>query len=168
MVVCSSCNTPNVEGTLFCAECGAYLGDLESNATDPVGIKINDWGGDTADNARPSPSPGSGPLAINLLIGDKQRVVHVALHKPIHVGRLDPGGNVFPEIDLTADGGVELGVSRRHARILKREQRIFVEDLGSSNGTYVNGQKLAPYFPEVLSDGDELRLGKLPIKIVLR
>lgn len=169
MIICPACNTSNVDNTLFCVECGAYLVDEESPPTDAVGISIPDWGADTPDIAPdPSSPPGTGPLAINLEIGEKKRAVQVPLNKPIHMGRLDPGGSIFPEIDLTPDGGLEMGVSRRHARILKRDQQIYVEDLGSSNGTFVNGQKLMPYFPEILSDGDDLRLGKLHIKVVLR
>ena len=43
-----------------------------------------------------------------------------------------------------------------------------VEDLGSINGTFINGKRLAPYLPEVLSHGDQLQLGKLLIEVELR
>ena len=58
-------------------------------------------------------------------------------------------------------------VSRRHARILKREGTVVVEDLGSINGTFINGKRLAPYLPEALHDGDQLQLGKLLIEVEL-
>jgi pSer/pThr/pTyr-binding forkhead associated (FHA) protein len=102
-----------------------------------------------------------------LRIGDRAREVNIPLNKPVHMGRLDPASNIFPEVDLTNDGGVEKGVSRRHARILKRGAKIYIEDLGSSNGTFVNGQKLSPYFPEALTNGDSLRLGGLEIEVAL-
>jgi pSer/pThr/pTyr-binding forkhead associated (FHA) protein len=72
---------------------------------------------------------------------------------------------VFPEIDLSADGDLAKSVSRRHARILKQRNKVLVEDLGSINGTFINGKKLVPYLPETLSDGDLLQLGKLPVEI---
>jgi pSer/pThr/pTyr-binding forkhead associated (FHA) protein len=103
-----------------------------------------------------------------LNIGDKKREVEVPLNKAIHMGRLDPASDVFPEVDLTEDNGLEKGVSRRHARILKREGTVVVEDLGSINGTFINGKRLAPYLPETLKDGDSLQLGRLLIEIKLR
>jgi hypothetical protein len=49
------------------------------------------------------------------------------------------------------------GVSRRHARVLTHNGDVIVEDLGSSNGTYVNGKRISG--PVELGDGDELQLG---------
>lgn len=168
MIICPSCNTSNVDNTLFCIECGTYLDNENGQMTDVVGINLEDIAPELAEAETDSPSVyGTGPLAINLEIGDGKRELQLPLNKPIHMGRLDPGASIFPEVDLTGDAGAEQGVSRRHARIMKREQRIYVEDLGSSNGTFINGQKLMPYFPEVLSDGDCLRLGKLEIKVLL-
>jgi pSer/pThr/pTyr-binding forkhead associated (FHA) protein len=48
---------------------------------------------------------------------------------------------------------------------LKQRNKVLVEDLGSINGTFINGKKLVPYLPETLSDGDLLQLGKLPVEI---
>lgn len=168
MIVCPSCKTENVENTLFCSECGNYLSDDQSPMTDAVGMPVEEWMGNFEDDEVEASTPGTGPLAISLEIGDVKRSLQIPLTKPIHMGRIDPGGNIFPEVDLTNDGGAERGVSRRHARIMKREQQIYIEDLGSSNGTFVNGQKLMPYFPELLSDGDSLMLGKLQIRISLK
>jgi sigma-B regulation protein RsbU (phosphoserine phosphatase) len=50
-------------------------------------------------------------------------------------------------------------VSRQHAQLLQRESSYFVEDLNSSNGTYVNGKKIAPHVPVPLSDRDTLQIG---------
>ncbi|HEX3596955.1 MAG TPA: GGDEF domain-containing protein [Polyangiaceae bacterium] len=49
------------------------------------------------------------------------------------------------------------GISRSHARIVRKGSSYFVEDLGSSNGTYVNGERLE--FAAELSDGAQLQLG---------
>jgi pSer/pThr/pTyr-binding forkhead associated (FHA) protein len=81
------------------------------------------------------------------------------------MGRVDPTANVFPEIDLTEDDGLDKGVSRCHARILKQENKVFIEDLGSINGTFINGKKLVSHLPEALSNGDILHLGKLPLEV---
>ncbi len=55
------------------------------------------------------------------------------------------------------------GVSRRHARVLPEPDGIIVEDLGSSNGTYVNGRRISG--PVGLGTGDELQLGGTVVRV---
>jgi pSer/pThr/pTyr-binding forkhead associated (FHA) protein len=141
----------------------------DRRGTDPLGTDEIGWVGEEEDEQDASPHiKGTGPLSIRLKIGENEREVEASLSKAVHLGRLDPASDVFPEIDLTNDNGLEKGVSRRHARILKREGTVVVEDLGSINGTFINGKRLAPYLPEVLSHGDQLQLGKLLIEVELR
>ncbi len=76
------------------------------------------------------------------------------------IGRWDADGGIFPEIDLDADDP-EAKVSRRHARIMRRNGEYFVEDLGSTNGTFINrGRRLLPGDRQALRDGDEIIVGK--------
>lgn len=76
------------------------------------------------------------------------------------IGRWDADGGIFPEIDLDADDP-EAKVSRRHARIMRRSGEYFVEDLGSTNGTFINrGRRLLPGDRQPLRDGDEIIVGK--------
>ncbi|MFQ5575789.1 MAG: FHA domain-containing protein [Anaerolineae bacterium] len=169
MIKCPFCQTTHVDNTLFCSECGTYLLEDDKRGTDPLGTSEIGWVGDTTEDPNaPASFQGTGPLAIRLKIGDRRREVEIPLNKAIHLGRLDPASDVFPEIDLTDDGGPEKGVSRRHARILKREGTVVIEDLGSINGTFINGKRLAPYLPETLSDGDSLQIGRLLIEVELR
>ena len=125
------------------------------------------WGESALSDPSVISSQSTSPLSIYLNIGPNLRNIALPLNKAIHMGRLDPASDVFPEVDLTNDDGLEKGVSRRHARVLKREGAIVVEDLGSINGTFVNGKRLAPYLPETLSHGDNLQLGRLVIEISL-
>ena len=167
MVKCLLCQVTYIDNTVFCSECGSYLLKDDKRETDPVGInKISRLG---HPKIYPAPDlllqPGSGPMSIRLTIGAKKREIEVTLTKAIHLGRLDAALDVFPEIDLTNDGAGVTGVSRRHARILKRGARVVIEDLGSINGTFLNGKRLDPYFPETLKDGDFLQLGKLPLEV---
>ena len=60
-------------------------------------------------------------------------------------------------------GGADKGVSRRHARILSREAQVYIEDLDSSNGTYVNRTRLAPHQEKLLCDRDTIWLGHLEL-----
>lgn len=76
------------------------------------------------------------------------------------IGRWDADGGIFPDVDLDADDP-EAKVSRRHARITLREGKYFLEDLGSTNGTFVNrGKRLLPGQLQPLQDGDEIIVGK--------
>ena len=54
-------------------------------------------------------------------------------------------------------------VSRRHARIVVREGKATLEDLGSKNGTFARGQKVTA--PLVLVDDEEIRVGLVPLRV---
>jgi pSer/pThr/pTyr-binding forkhead associated (FHA) protein len=76
------------------------------------------------------------------------------------IGRWDADGGVFPDVDLDTDDP-EAKVSRRHARVTFRDGQYFLEDLGSTNGTFVNrGKRLSPGTRQSLKDGDEIIVGK--------
>jgi hypothetical protein len=81
---------------------------------------------------------------------------------PLTLGRKDPDTGERPSLDLTPFGGVEKGVSRRHAAIVRVDHAsLQLVDRGSPNGTFLNGQRLMPNQPRILRDGDEIRLGRL-------
>ncbi len=76
------------------------------------------------------------------------------------IGRWDADNGIFPDVDLDAFDS-DAKVSRRHARIIVRNNEYFLEDLGSTNGTFVNrGRRLLPGSPHALHDGDEIIVGK--------
>ncbi len=77
-----------------------------------------------------------------------------------NIGRWDADNGIFPDVDLDAYDP-DSKVSRKHARIIRREDAYFIEDLGSTNGTFVNrGRRLLPGTPQVLNEGDEIIVGK--------
>ena len=77
-----------------------------------------------------------------------------------YIGRWDADGGVFPDVDLDSDDP-EAKVSRRHARITFNEGKYLLEDLGSTNGTFINrGKRLAKGTRQPLNDGDEIIVGK--------
>jgi len=81
-----------------------------------------------------------------------------------HIGRWDADGGIFPDVDLDSDDP-EAKVSRRHARITRRGEKYYIEDLGSTNGTFVNrGRRLLPGDRQPLRDGDEVIVGKTFLK----
>lgn len=79
----------------------------------------------------------------------------------ITFGRRDVQNGIIPTVDLSTNYGALLGVSRMHAEILFRDDGCFIEDLNSSNGTWVNERKIDPHDPFPLRNGDQVRLGQL-------
>lgn len=66
-----------------------------------------------------------------------------------------------PSLELTIDDG---SVSRNHARIFRKENKYFLIDLGSSNGTKINGSLLEAHQPGALEPNDDILLGRLPMR----
>ena len=82
------------------------------------------------------------------------------------LGRADfRTGGIQPDIDLTAYGAQDRGVSRAHARLHLEEGELYLTDLYSANGTRIRGERLEPEAPYLLSHGDEFLLGALPIRV---
>jgi hypothetical protein len=194
MPTCPKCGSQQPENSLFCDQCGTPLGrampalvcancgtQLEpgSNFCDMCGAKASATPPPTTPKTPPSiPQPAQPvppdhpPTALVSPTTQGSLVVQgtdVTLPLPpgvkeIVIGREDPASNVFPDIDLTPHGGEQGGVSRRHARILVRDVQFFIEDLKSTNGTYVNRSKLTPGRPHPLREGDEVWLGQVRLQ----
>jgi hypothetical protein len=94
----------------------------------------------------------------------RQRIFPLPLGE-IWLGRADASHGVFHELDLTPDGGLQEGVSRRHAKIYQDGDYLFVEDAGSTNGTFLNNHRLKPYLPSPMRNGDTLRLGRMQLLV---
>jgi hypothetical protein len=79
------------------------------------------------------------------------------------VGRVDPETRSYPNIDLTNyDSNIK--ISRRHARIYSMDGRNYwLEDLGSFNGTAINGSRVLPRQPQPIHDGDILLFGNTQV-----
>ncbi|MBI3926586.1 MAG: FHA domain-containing protein [Armatimonadetes bacterium] len=79
------------------------------------------------------------------------------------VGRRSPAEGIEPEVDL---GPYDRSgsVSRRHAVILRDGPYVVLEDRGSSNGTFVNGQKLQAGLQKNLEDNDEICFGSVAFR----
>ena len=103
--------------------------------------------------------------AIALYIGDSDEPLVVQLHHQITFGRYSNDMMTIPSVDLTSYHGRELGVSRLHAAIRREGEELVFEDMGSSNGSYVNGSRAAPKVPRRLASGNMIHLGKLAIEV---
>jgi hypothetical protein len=152
---------------MFCAECGAQLDGVETLITqaitdeqiasdlskksarqDPVSTPVNSW--------------------ISLHLMDSGKILPLASRNEFTLGRLSEGQPIMPDIDLTPYQAYASGVSRLHAVVKRDAERVMVMDLGSSNGTYINGRRINPHVEEALNHGDIIALGKLKIQVLLR
>ena len=85
----------------------------------------------------------------------------------LSIGRSDTDYPERPDVDLEPLGARELGVSRKHASIMWYKGALHIVDEGSSNGTYINGEKIEAHLPHILRDDDQLYLGGLSIRVLL-
>jgi pSer/pThr/pTyr-binding forkhead associated (FHA) protein len=159
MAKCPKCQADYPENTVFCDECGIDLLEDTEKITDPLDTTELTW--IEGEEAKVPEEEVTSPLGLRLTILGSRHDVEVPLTKEVNIGRLDSASGSFPDVDLTDYGGGEKGVSRLHAKITKRGREVLIEDLGSMNGTFLNGRKLTPHLPEVLRNGYKLRLGKL-------
>jgi pSer/pThr/pTyr-binding forkhead associated (FHA) protein len=84
------------------------------------------------------------------------------------LGRISDGQPIMPDIDLSPYQAYANGVSRLHAVIKQAGHHVLVVDLGSVNGTYVNGKRLNPNVEQTVNNGDIISLGKLKMQVLLK
>ncbi len=170
MIVCSNCKHTNMAGAVFCSECGQSLTGSDPLTTQTISTnQIREAVLPRADRNVPA-GPPLGPLNnwVTLHLLDTGQVLPLAERNEFTLGRISEGQSIMPDIDLSPYQAYARGVSRLHA-VLKREaSRVFLMDLGSSNGTFVNGKRLAPNVDQSVANGDVIALGKLKIQILLK
>ncbi len=71
-----------------------------------------------------------------------------------------------PDVALDAFNAEKQGVSRRHLRLQRAGEIVYVRNLSASNGTVLNGLVLSHHSNAILRNGDELRLGRLTVRVV--
>jgi pSer/pThr/pTyr-binding forkhead associated (FHA) protein len=111
------------------------------------------------------PEAASAEKGLALFLPHRSEPIVVTDKNIITMGRNDPVTGINPTLDLTEFHGAELGVSRFHAEISITDGRYYLKDMGSTNGTYINGKKIPPYKLTQIRSSDQIRLGHLSIVI---
>ena len=161
MIICRTCQHQEVEGALFCSECGAALQPKGTQAITTTGMG----------NLSTTPPKRDIPLdfdAMALQILEGGQLISLPEKNELTMGRISEGQVIMPDIDLTSYHAYESGVSRLHAVLKKKNGKATIMDLRSSNGTYVDGTRLTPESEHVLSHGSILSLGKLKLQFLLK
>jgi pSer/pThr/pTyr-binding forkhead associated (FHA) protein len=147
---CTHCGHENSADANFCANCGRPLstqGDTTTGALrveeahDPV--DVDDAGVDTSELE-------SGTALLVAVRGPNRGARFLLDRDVVTVGR-------HPESDIFLD---DITVSRRHAEFRRDTQHFWIHDVGSLNGTYVNGNRADD---QLLDTGDEVQIGKFKL-----
>lgn len=165
MIVCKYCNHHNRSGELFCEDCGRNLatyGTVVLTAVFQPDNTLPDL--DQPDTTAPH-FTGTGIIGSSIIFQFENSSQSISITpdptKRLVLGRADESVSQQPDIDLGPFGALEKGVSRHHAALEMTDDTLILMDIGSSNGTFLNGLRLGPKQAHVLRDGDEIRLGKL-------
>ena len=142
---CPECGFVNTEGANYCQKCGAFLGDVQQDTDDTTAAWQLDETGDIKP-LDPETVAQEGTLVIRAGGGRSGETFTVSGDQ-MRIGR-SPDAEVFLD-DVT--------VSRNHALLVRRRDGLYIDDLGSLNGTYVNRRRIETH---KLTDGDELQIGK--------
>lgn len=150
-VYCPECGFQNQEAANYCSKCGALLHTPEP--AEQTQTFSPDEGVDLVEELEDLSV--EGPALVVRSGGGRAGETFVPQDARTTIGR-SPDCPVFLD-DVT--------VSRRHAVLVERDGRWFVEDLGSLNGTFVNRRRVES---SELSDGDELQIGKYRLTFLSR
>ena len=145
---CPECGFINAEGANYCQKCGAFLAEQApgAGAHETTEAYQLDETGDLKPVDLDEVTGEGATLAIRSGGGRAGEVFGVAAER-MTIGR-SPDAEVFLD-DVT--------VSRNHALLVRRRDGLYIDDLGSLNGTYVNRRRIESH---KLSNGDELQVGK--------
>jgi hypothetical protein len=157
MQLCPHCGTENFEGVIFCERCGIALV--------PVPLATRQLPGAGASGGTDLLSS-EGVLILQL--DEDQAPLMVQIRHEVILGRVSEQTESSTSINLTPYGADELGVSRRHARLLRDDQAVYLMDLRSTNGTRLNGEPLPLSVEKRLRDGDEITLGRLKMYVYFK
>ncbi len=167
MIICPNCQHEEMMGALVCSNCGAQLVKFsdQSDQENSKNLEIPSVGEqDKTLNHFPNDDDGS----IYLQVLTNGKVLPLTGREEYTIGRVHDGQPIIPDIDLNPYGGFEEGVSRLHVSIQAIDKNFTVIDLGSINGTSINGKKIPQHVPHPLAHGDILTLGKMKMKVIIR
>ena len=155
---CPECGFVNAEGANYCQKCGAFLG-VEPRARDSApGDTTIAYQLDESGDLHPVDLDRIGAEGGTLVIrsgGGRSGEAFELAGEQTRVGR-------SPEADVFLD---DVTVSRNHALLVRRRDGVYIDDLGSLNGTYINRRRIESH---KLADGDELQIGKYKLTYLER
>ena len=168
MIICPNCQHKEMSGAIYCSKCGAQLIDM-AIATHKIHTAETrqEAQRDTTRTQPPPPTPVHLQSWISLNMIESGQILPLADRTEFTLGRSAEGQPIVPDVDLSPYNAYANGVSRLHAVLKLIQDHIVIMDLGSSNGTYLNGTRLQPYVETQVAHGDVIYLGKLKIQVLI-
>lgn len=166
MILCPNCKHQEIEGALFCSECGAQL--VFSSASSEADMNETKSETKSPQPVSPAEDEKNTKPALTLKLLSNGQLIQLSGQNEFTIGRVTEGQPILPDIDLSPYEGYAEGVSRLHAAIRKTDKGYIIVDLGSSNGTRINGQKIVSNVSYPLKDGDVLALGRIKLSVLIR
>lgn len=168
MILCPVCKHQEYQGALFCSECGepliAWVGAEQAKTVlTEKDAELDVSSGYQSDIGNIYDGKPVGSMCIQVI--ESGDVYYLEKHVPVIIGRSASEQPILPDIDLSRQNAYSYGVSRLHVEIAWEEEGVFISDLGSANGTNLNGTPVRPHNRVRINIGDTLELGKLHIKI---
>jgi len=157
---CPNCKHVNPAGVFICHNCGTLLAQENQFGS----TRSIEQRGATAEQvaALDEPSPYTPGNTVQLILREGREPIEIKVTpQKMRVGRRDLSNNYTPEIDLYAYAALLLGVSRQHAFMYAQDDKLYLQDNGSHNGTYVNHKRLDDGQVVALTTGDDVRMGEL-------
>jgi hypothetical protein len=167
MIECTTCHAKDFEGALFCSNCGASLGFSYKSPTVTNHFSAHEPVPEPQPLEAKPPSTHKNSAWASLKIIDNGQIIPLESSHELTLGRVSGNQPILPDIDLTPFQAYEGGVSRLHATIRLDSGKVFITDLGSANGTRINGKKMAAHSIQEIADGDMISLGKFRIQLLI-
>lgn len=168
MISCKVCNNQEFQGVLFCSECGSQVAYLIGKKVDTF-VYPSQARSQDLDIRNTIPKKLLESRNFILYYIDGEEVINLPDQDVFTIGRYVEGQVITPDVDLNQFEAFDMGVSRLHAtiRIDETKNKISVIDLGSANGSSVNGYEIPANSEVPLNHGDVLSLGKFNLKVIL-
>ena len=164
MIVCKNCKSQEPNGAVFCSECGTQLVQIDYDQTHP--FEPQSAGAQSVPSSENHPTK-QAISSVSLHLLESGNTLDFSERSEFTLGRLSENQPIEPDIDLSPYKAFDNGVSRLHAVIKKTAEKVVLVDLGSSNGSYINGLRVAQHVDHPLQHGDILALGKLKMQVLL-
>ena len=149
---CPECAFVNPEGANYCQKCGAFLAGASPEDT-TVSYSLDETGALQA--ADVTAHEGDASSLVIRSGGGRSGESFALSGERLRVGR-------SPEAEVFLD---DVTVSRNHAVLVRRRDGLYIDDLGSLNGSYVNRHRIESH---LLRHGDELQIGKYKLTFLER
>ncbi|MGD8554364.1 MAG: FHA domain-containing protein [Anaerolineales bacterium] len=166
MITCPVCKSREFHGTTFCSECGTLLAHDPAVSTIKIPRdQIQEWPGGIREDQAQEPELKTGAMG-GLRVISTGDVLSLVGRDLFTLGRIVKGQAVIPDIDLDPFDASKAGVSRIHAELIIQSDGLYIKDLESANGTFVNGDRIPSQSPVLIQNADILQLGRLRLQLI--